>query len=179
MVRRLPQTRRVSSAGSFSLIDRVLDGRYRVLSHLADGGMATVYVALDQRLDREVALKVMRPDLARDETFVGRFRREARSAAKLSHPNVVAVYDQGEDDGHMFLAMELVNGLTLRQVMQAEGPLTPRAALDILDPVLQPLGAVVAQDDVLGLDVAVDQSSAVRVTESLENRVEDVQGGAR
>jgi len=111
------------------------------MSHLADGGMATVYVALDQRLDREVALKVMRPDLARDETFVGRFRREARSAAKLSHPNVVAVYDQGEDDGHMFLAMELVNGLTLRQVMQAEGPLTPRAALDILDPVLQALGA--------------------------------------
>src|SRR5665811_757731 len=111
------------------------------MSHLADGGMATVYVALDQRLDREVALKVMRPDLARDEAFVGRFRREARSAAKLSHPNVVAVYDQGEDDGHMFLAMELVNGLTLRQVMQAEGPLTPRAALDILDPVLQALGA--------------------------------------
>ena len=103
--------------------------------------MATVYVALDQRLDREVALKVMRPDLARDETFVGRFRREARSAAKLSHPNVVAVYDQGEDDGNMFLAMELVHGLTLRQVMQAEGPLTPRAALDILDPVLQALGA--------------------------------------
>src|SRR5665647_1047086 len=103
--------------------------------------MATVYIALDQRLDRKVALKVMRPDLARDETFVSRFRREARSAAKLSHPNVVAVYDQGEDNGHMFLAMELVNGLTLRQVMQAEGPLTPRAALDILDPVLQALGA--------------------------------------
>jgi len=131
----------VSSGGPASLIDRVLDGRYHVLSHLADGGMATVYVALDQRLDREVALKVMRPDLARDETFVGRFRREARSAAKLSHPNVVAVYDQGEDDGNMFLAMELVHGLTLRQVMQAEGPLTPRAALDILDPVLQALGA--------------------------------------
>ena len=131
----------MSSAGPSSLIDRVLDGRYRVLSHLADGGMATVYVALDQRLDREVALKVMRPDLARDQTFVSRFHREARSAAKLSHPNVVAVYDQGEDDGNMFLAMELVNGLTLRQVMQSEGPLTPRAALDILDPVLQALGA--------------------------------------
>ena len=119
----------------------MLDGRYRVLSHLADGGMATVYVALDERLDRKVALKVMRPDLANDESFVSRFRREARSAAKLSHPNVVAVYDQGEDDGHVFLTMELVNGLTLRQVMQAEGPLTPRAALDIIDPVLQALGA--------------------------------------
>ena len=131
----------MTSAGPGSLIEHVLDGRYRVLSHLADGGMATVYVALDQRLDREVALKVMRPDLAKDESFVSRFRREARSAAKLSHPNVVAVYDQGEDDGNVFLTMELVNGLTLRHVMQAEGPLTPRAALDIIDPVLQALGA--------------------------------------
>src|SRR5450759_4257237 len=103
--------------------------------------MATVYIAMDQRLDRQVALKVMRADLAKDESFVERFRREARSAAKLSHPNVVAVYDQGEDDGQVFLAMELVNGLTLRQVMHSEGPLTPRAALDIFDPVLQALGA--------------------------------------
>ncbi|MEO8518262.1 MAG: Stk1 family PASTA domain-containing Ser/Thr kinase [Dermatophilaceae bacterium] len=131
----------MTTAGPTSLIEHVLDGRYRVLSHLADGGMATVYVALDLRLDRKVALKVMRPDLAKDESFVSRFRREARSAAKLSHPNVVAVYDQGEDDGSVFLTMELVNGLTLRQVMQAEGPLTPRAALDIIDPVLQALGA--------------------------------------
>ena len=129
------------SASPYSLIGRVLDGRYLVLSHLADGGMATVYIALDQRLDRQVALKVMRADLAKDESFVERFRREARSAAKLSHPNVVAVYDQGEDDGHVFLAMELVPGLTLRQVMHSEGPLTPRAALDIMDPMLQALGA--------------------------------------
>jgi serine/threonine-protein kinase len=131
----------VSSPDPFSLIGRVLDGRYLVLSHLADGGMATVYIALDQRLDRQVALKVMRADLAKDESFVDRFRREARSAAKLSHPNVVAVYDQGEDNGQVFLAMELVNGLTLRQVMQSEGALSPRAALDIIDPVLQALGA--------------------------------------
>ena len=131
----------MTSAFPSSLIEHVLDGRYRVLSHLADGGMATVYVALDQRLDRKVALKVMRSDLAKDESFVSRFRREARSAAKLSHPNVVAVYDQGEDEGHVFLTMELVTGLTLRQVMEAEGPLTPRAALDIIDPVLQALGA--------------------------------------
>jgi beta-lactam-binding protein with PASTA domain len=131
----------VSSPDPFSLIGRVLDGRYRVLSHLADGGMGTVYIALDQRLDRQVALKIMRADLAQDESFVERFRREARSAAKLSHPNVVAVYDQGEDGGLVFLAMELVNGLTLRQVMHSQGALTPRAALDIFDPVLQALGA--------------------------------------
>ncbi len=119
----------------------MLDGRYRVQSHIADGGMASVYLALDTRLDRDVALKVLRSDLAQDEAFVSRFRREARSAARLSHPNVVAVFDQGEDEGHMFLAMEYVPGKTLREVMRAEGPLTPRAALDIISPVLQALGA--------------------------------------
>ncbi|MFC8501409.1 Stk1 family PASTA domain-containing Ser/Thr kinase [Pedococcus sp. NPDC057267] len=131
----------MSSGVTESLLGRVLDGRYRVQSHIADGGMASVYLALDTRLDRDVALKVLRKDLAQDEAFVTRFRREARSAARLSHPNVVAVFDQGEDDGHMFLAMEYVPGQTLREVMRAEGPLTPRAALDILAPVLQALGA--------------------------------------
>jgi len=155
--------------GPSSLIERVLDGRYRVLSHLADGGMATVYVALDQRLDRKVALKVMRADLAQDESFVSRFRREARSAAKLSHPNVVAVYDQGEDGGNVFLTMELVNGLTLRQVMQAEGPLTPRAALDIIDPVLQALGAAhsagLVHRDVKPENVILREDGTVKVAD--------------
>lgn len=134
-------TLRVSSGVTESLLGRVLDGRYRVQSHIADGGMASVYLALDTRLDRDVALKVLRRDLAQDEAFVSRFRREARSAARLSHPNVVSVFDQGDDDGHMFLAMEYVPGQTLREVMKAEGPLTPRAALDIMAPVLQALGA--------------------------------------
>ena len=109
--------------------------------------MATVYLALDERLDREVAVKVMHDNLARDSTFVSRFRREARSAARLSHPNVVAVFDQGEDDSldqvqpMVFLAMEYVPGRTLRDVFTAEGPLTPRAALDLFDPMLQALSA--------------------------------------
>ena len=124
-----------------SLQGRVLDGRYRVQSHIADGGMASVYLALDTRLDRDVALKVLRRDLAQDEAFASRFRREARSAARLSHPNVVAVFDQGEDEGLMFLAMEYVPGQTLRDVIRAEGPLTPRAALDVITPVLQALAA--------------------------------------
>ncbi len=103
--------------------------------------MATVYLALDTRLDREVALKVMRPHLVHDEAFVSRFHREARSAAQLSHPNVVQVFDQGEDAGQMFLAMEYVPGQTLREVITAEGALTPRAALDILAPMLEALAA--------------------------------------
>jgi beta-lactam-binding protein with PASTA domain/tRNA A-37 threonylcarbamoyl transferase component Bud32 len=159
----------VASPNPYSLIGRVLDGRYLVLSHLADGGMATVYVALDQRLDRKVALKVMRADLANDESFVHRFHREARSAAKLSHPNVVAVYDQGEDDGTVFLAMELVQGLTLRQVMHSEGPLTARAALDIIDPVLQALGAAhsagLIHRDVKPENVILREDGAVKVAD--------------
>jgi serine/threonine-protein kinase len=131
----------MSSSVQESVVGRVLDRRYRVLSHIADGGMASVYVALDERLDREVAVKIMRRALVQDETFVSRFRREARSAARLSHPHVVAVFDQGEDDGDMFLTMEYVPGRTLREVLAAEGPLTPRAALDLFDPMLQALDA--------------------------------------
>ncbi|WP_235950313.1 Stk1 family PASTA domain-containing Ser/Thr kinase [Phycicoccus flavus] len=123
-----------------ALIGHLLDGRYRVESRLADGGMATVYLGVDTRLEREVALKVMRPHLVHDDTFVSRFRREARSAASLSHPNVVGVFDQGRDGDHVFLVMEYVAGPTLREVLTDEGPLSPRAALDVLDPVLQALG---------------------------------------
>ena len=124
-----------------ALVGRVIDGRYRILSHLADGGMASVYVAMDGRLDREVALKIMRSGLATDTVSVERFRSEARAAARLSHPNVVAVYDQGEDNGDVFLAMELVHGKTLREVIHEEAPLTAREALAILEPVLAALRA--------------------------------------
>jgi len=134
-------TSHVSSAPADALVGQLLDGRYQVVERLAEGGMATVYLAVDTRLDREIALKVMRPHLVHDETFVSRFRREARSAAQLSHPHIVQVYDQGEDAGQMFLAMEYVPGQTLREVIQAEGALTPRAALDILEPMLQALAA--------------------------------------
>jgi serine/threonine-protein kinase len=103
--------------------------------------MASVYVAMDARLERRVALKIMRPGLAHDEVFVDRFRREARSAARLSHPNVVAVFDQGEDGNEVFLVMELVAGKTLREVIHEEAPLTAREALAIAEPVLEALRA--------------------------------------
>ena len=125
-----------------SLVGSVVDERYRVQSHLADGGMASVYVAVDQRLERDVALKIMRADLARDENFVSRFRREARSAARLSHPNVVGVFDQGTDQtGLVFLAMELVPGRTLRELVHERGALTARESLEVIEPVLQALEA--------------------------------------
>lgn len=131
----------VTTASTHPLVGTLVDGRYRVVRHLADGGMATVLLATDTRLDRDVALKVMRADLAQDETFVARFRREARSAARLSHPNVVPVFDQGEDGGRVFLAMEYVRGRSAREVIDAEGALTPRAALDLMESVLTGLSA--------------------------------------
>lgn len=119
----------------------MLDGRYRVDARIAVGGMATVYRALDTRLDRVLALKVMHPALAVDGAFVERFIREAKSVARLAHPNVVQVFDQGTDGSYVYLAMEYVAGCTLRDVLRDRGALQPRAALDILEPVLAALGA--------------------------------------
>ena len=123
------------------LVGQTIDGRYLVRARLARGGMATVYEAVDLRLDRVVALKVMHRHLAEDPDFVARFEREAKSAARLSHPHVVAVYDQGHSDNLIYLAMEMVPGRTLRDVMRDFGPLTPEQALVILDPVLEGLAA--------------------------------------
>ncbi|MSW42709.1 MAG: protein kinase, partial [Actinobacteria bacterium] len=101
-----------------ALLGRVIDSRYRIDARLARGGMATVYEALDLRLDRVVAVKVMHPTLAEDPGFVSRFEREAKSAARLSHPNVVSVFDQGVDGDIVFLAMEFVPGRTVRDVLR-------------------------------------------------------------
>ncbi|WP_103509743.1 Stk1 family PASTA domain-containing Ser/Thr kinase [Streptomyces sp. SM13] len=123
------------------LVGQLLDGRYRVEARIAVGGMATVYRAVDTRLDRVLALKVMHPALATDVSFVERFIREAKSVARLAHPNVVAVFDQGAQGAYVYLAMEYVAGCTLRDVLRERGALQPRAALDILEPVLAALGA--------------------------------------
>ncbi|MFH8980263.1 Stk1 family PASTA domain-containing Ser/Thr kinase [Streptomyces varsoviensis] len=123
------------------LVGQLLDGRYRVEARIAVGGMATVYRAVDTRLDRVLALKVMHPALAADGAFVDRFIREAKSVARLAHPNVVGVFDQGTDGTYVYLAMEYVAGCTLRDVLRERGALQPRAALDILEPILAALGA--------------------------------------
>jgi serine/threonine protein kinase/beta-lactam-binding protein with PASTA domain len=123
------------------LAGRLLDGRYRVGPRIARGGMASVHEATDLRLDRTVAVKVMHPGMGDDAEFAARFVREARAAARLSHPNVVAVYDQGDDDGIVYLAMELVPGHTLRDVIRKESPMPPARALALLEPVLSALAA--------------------------------------
>ncbi|MFI6731766.1 Stk1 family PASTA domain-containing Ser/Thr kinase [Nonomuraea sp. NPDC050451] len=123
------------------LVGRLLDGRYRIESRIARGGMATVYLALDVRLDRTVALKVMHPSLAEDPAFVRRFIGEAKSVARLSHPNVVHVFDQGTDNDVVYLSMEYVPGKTLRDILRERGRLPAREALEIMIPVLAALGA--------------------------------------
>ena len=123
------------------LIGRVLDGRYRVGPRVARGGMATVYEAVDLRLDRVCAVKVMHSGLGDDQDFAARFVREARSAAKLSHPNVVSVFDQGDDHGTLFLAMEYIPGHTLRDLIRKEAPMAPAKALSLIEPVLSALAA--------------------------------------
>ena len=123
------------------LAGRLLDGRYAVTARIAHGGMATVYLATDTRLDREVALKVMHVELARDDDFVRRFIGEAKSVARLSHQNVVAVYDQGADGPFLYLAMEYIRGRTLRDLQKERGWFSPAAALDIMTGVLNGLAA--------------------------------------
>ena len=148
---------------------QLLDGRYQVTSSIAHGGMATVYLGLDTRLDRTVAIKIMHAELAADEHFVARFIREARSVAQLSHPNVVSVYDQGSDGGHLYLAMEYVPGRTLRQLLNERGKLTPRESLDIIESVLAGLAAAhqagIAHRDVKPENVLLAEDGRVKVAD--------------
>jgi serine/threonine-protein kinase len=123
------------------LLGHVLDGRYEILRKLARGGMATVYLATDRRLTRTVAVKVMHDNLGSDQDFVSRFDREARAAARLSHPNVVSVFDQGIDAGRPYMVMEYIEGSTLRQLISRETPMEPQRALDLLIPVTAAVAA--------------------------------------
>ena len=123
------------------MIGRLIDGRYQVRSRIARGGMATVYLATDLRLERRVAIKIMHGHLADDSAFKIRFIQEARSAARLAHPNVVNVFDQGQDADMAYLVMEYLPGITLRDLLKDYGRLTPEQTLDILEAVLSGLAA--------------------------------------
>lgn len=124
-----------------NLIGQLIGNRYRVESQVASGGMATVYLATDQRLDRQVAIKVIHQHLASDPTFQEKFVLEAKTAAKLAHPNLVNVFDQGSDAGTTFLVMEYVPGITLRDALNEYGPLPAVRALEMLAQILSGLSA--------------------------------------
>ena len=123
------------------IIGRLVDGRYRVRARIARGGMATVYVATDLRLERRVALKVMHGHLTDDAVFQSRFIQEARSAARLANPHVVNVFDQGSDDGLAYLVMEYLPGITLRELMRDQRRLSIPQTITIMDAALSGLAA--------------------------------------
>lgn len=123
------------------IIGRLIANRYRISRLVARGGMASVYQAMDERLDREVAVKIIHPHLLTDEGFRAKFIREAKIAARLSHPNLVNVFDQGEEDGLAYLVMEYVPGMTLRDALKKFGKLSPLRSLELMEQILQGLAA--------------------------------------
>ena len=123
-----------------TLINMLFDGRYRIVRKLGSGGMADVYLAEDEELGRRIAIKILNDRHANDESFVERFRREAKNAAGLSHPNIVSIYDRGEAEGTYYIAMEYLEGRSLKDRIVAEGPLPIPAAIDATRQILHALG---------------------------------------
>ncbi|MBH0121772.1 Stk1 family PASTA domain-containing Ser/Thr kinase [Rhodococcus sp. HM1] len=157
------------TAGGDRMVGIVLDGRYRIEAPIARGGMSTVYRGTDLRLDRPVAVKVMDPQLAADPQFRTRFEFEARAVAKLNHPGLVAVYDQGHDGEHAFLVMELVEGGTLRELLRERGPMPPHAAAAVAAPVLGALAvahrAGLVHRDVKPENILISESGEVKIAD--------------
>src|SRR6201991_481007 len=116
-------------AVSDTLINTLFDGRYRILRRLGSGGMANVYLAEDEELGRRVAIKILNDRHASDDQFVERFRREAKNAAGLSHPNIVSVYDRGQAEGTYYIAMEYLDGKTLKELINSRGPTPVKIAI--------------------------------------------------
>ncbi|HVM02866.1 MAG TPA: protein kinase, partial [Acidimicrobiales bacterium] len=148
---------------------QVYSDRYEILRQVARGGMAEVYLARDQLLDRRVALKVLFPELSVDRSFVERFRREAQSAANLSHPNIVSVYDWGEEDDTYFIVMEYIDGRPLSALLRAQGPLLADRAASIGADVAAALAFAhrngVVHRDVKPGNVLLDANDHVKVTD--------------
>jgi serine/threonine protein kinase len=154
------------------LSGELIDGRYELLHEIASGGMATVYVAIDTRLDRRVAVKIMHPHLASDEKFVNRFIREAKAAAALSHPNIVSVQDQGWNQSGIpavFLVMELVEGQTLKDYLFERGSLSSSETIQYLMPVLSALNAAhkigIVHRDLKPENILISSSGRVKVAD--------------
>jgi len=152
-----------------SVTPTAYNGRYELLTHIARGGMAEVYLARDLLLDRSVALKVLFPELSIDHLFVERFRREAQAAARLSHPNIVSVYDWGQADTTYFIVMELVDGEALSTLLRAQGALPPERAVSIAMAVASALDYAhrhgVVHRDIKPGNVLLAEDGQVKVTD--------------
>jgi serine/threonine-protein kinase len=154
-------------ATSDTLIDTLFDGRYRISRKLGSGGMANVYLAQDEHLGRRVAIKILDDRHARDEQFIERFRREAQHAAGLSHPNIVSIYDRGEAEGTYYIAMEYVEGRTLKELLVARGPSPLGIAIDYTRQILSALRFAhrngIVHRDIKPHNVIVDGEGRVKV----------------
>ncbi|HEY5628292.1 MAG TPA: protein kinase, partial [Candidatus Limnocylindrales bacterium] len=151
-------------------IGSILGGRYRLLELLGQGGMATIYRARDSQLERDVAVKLLRPEFGQDPDFLARFRDEARAAASLSHPNIVGVHDFGEDAaGEQFIVMELVDGQDLASILRESGPLAPRQAARVAADVAKALHAAhtrgIVHRDVKPSNILISRDGRVKVAD--------------
>jgi eukaryotic-like serine/threonine-protein kinase len=149
--------------------ETIIDGRYRVISRLGSGGMADVYLAQDQLLGRQVAVKLLHHHFAEDQEFVERFKREASSAAALSHPNIVGIFDRGEWNGTYYIAMEYVAGRSLKAIVREDGPLEPARAIDVVIQILRAARSAhrrgVIHRDLKPHNVILDEEGRARVTD--------------
>src|SRR5262245_10772772 len=152
-----------------SLVGQVFSNRYRIEREIARGGMAEVYLARDESLNRQVALKALFPEYAREPSFVERFRREAQAAANLNHPNIVGIYDWGQESGTYFIVMEYVEGRSLRDLIRSEGPVDAGRAADITAEIASALAFAhrsgVVHRDVKPGNVLITPQGSVKVTD--------------
>jgi len=148
---------------------KLISGRYEIIKSIGEGGMANVYVGIDTILNRKVAIKVLRGDLATDEKFVRRFQREALSASSLSHPNIVEMYDVGEDEGTYYIIMEYIEGKTLKQLIKKRGSITLSEAIDIMlqltDGIAQAHDSYIIHRDLKPQNVMIKDDGTIKITD--------------
>ena len=148
---------------------QMINDRYEIIKSIGEGGMANVYLAYDTILDRRVAIKVLRGDLSNDEKFVRRFQREALSASSLSHPNIVEMYDVGEDNGIYYIVMEYIEGKTLKQLIKKRGALTLSEAIDIMlqitDGISQAHDSYIIHRDLKPQNIMIKEDGTIKITD--------------
>lgn len=146
-----------------------INDRYEIIKNIGEGGMANVYLAYDTILDRRVAIKVLRGDLSNDEKFVRRFQREALSASSLSHPNIVEMYDVGEDDGIYYIVMEYIEGKTLKQLIKKRGSITISEAIDIMlqltDGISHAHDSYIIHRDLKPQNILIKEDGTIKITD--------------
>src|SRR5205814_298087 len=156
-------------AVSDTLIGTVFDGRYKIVRKLGAGGMADVYLAEDQELGRLVAIKILNDRHAADDQFIERFRREAKNAAGLSHPNIVSIYDRGEAEGTYYIAMEFLDGRSLKELIVGRGPAPVNVSVEYVRQILSALRFAhrhgIVHRDIKPHNVLVDREGRVKVTD--------------